>query len=133
MIRILITGKLHDEPQARTSANGNTFAVAKMKADDKGGAWVWVSVIAFGDEAQRLLAMNAGDAVAIGGRAELKAWVDKEGNARPDVSVVADEIATLKGRPRPPKPHQPKAPRKQVSASTDAGIPFDDELPEFVP
>ena len=132
MIRILITGKLHDEPQARTSANGNTFAVAKMKADDKGGAWVWVSVIAFGDEAQRLLAMNAGDAVAIGGRAELKAWVDKEGNARPDVSVVADEIATLKGRP---KPHQPKAPRKQVPASppTDAGIPFDDELPEFVP
>lgn len=133
MIRILITGKLHDEPQARTSANGNTFAVAKMKADDKGGAWVWVSVIAFGDEAQRLLAMNAGDAVAIGGRAELKAWVDKEGNARPDVSVVADEIATLKGRPRPPRPHQPKAPRKQVPASTDAGIPFDDELPEFVP
>ena len=133
MIRILITGKLHDEPQARTSANGNTFAVAKVKADDKGGAWVWVSVIAFGDEAQRLLAMNAGDAVAIGGRAELKAWVDKEGNARPDVSVVADEIATLKGRPRPPRPHQPKAPRKQVSASTDAGIPFDDDLPEFVP
>ena len=134
MIRVLITGKLHDTPQERESANGNTYALAKVKADDKGGAWIWVSVIAFGEEAQRLLAMNAGDAVAIGGRAELKAWVDKEGNARPDVSVVADEIATLKGRPKPQKPRAPRKAR-QVPASppTDAGIPFDDELPEFVP
>jgi len=65
MIRALITGKLHDTPQARTSATGNTFAIAKVKADDKGGAWVWVSVIAFGAEAERLLELKAGDAVSI--------------------------------------------------------------------
>lgn len=28
MIRCLVTGRLHDMPQARTSANGNTFAIA---------------------------------------------------------------------------------------------------------
>ncbi|MBE2293562.1 MAG: single-stranded DNA-binding protein, partial [Phycisphaerales bacterium] len=39
MIRVLITGKLHDTPQERESANGNTYALAKVKADDKGGAW----------------------------------------------------------------------------------------------
>ena len=134
MIRILISGKLHDTPQERESANGNTYALAKVKADDKGGNWVWVSVIAFGAEAERLLEMNAGDTVAIGGRAELKAWVDKEGNARPDVSMVADEIATLRGRPKPQKPRAPrKARQAPASPPTDAGIPFDDELPEFVP
>lgn len=70
MIRCLVTGRLHDTPQARTSATGNTFAIAKLKADDKNGAWVWVSVIAFGQEAERLLTLKQGDAVAIGGRAE---------------------------------------------------------------
>ena len=54
MIRVLLTGKLHDIPQERESANGNTYAVAKVKADDKGGNWIWASIIAFGDEAQRL-------------------------------------------------------------------------------
>ena len=69
MIRCLITGKLHDTPQARTSANGNSFVLAKVKADDKNGAWVWVSVIAFGEESERLLKLKAGDAATgSGGR-----------------------------------------------------------------
>ena len=92
MIRALITGKLHDTPQARTSATGNTFAIAKMKADDKAGAWVWVSVIAFGAESERLLELKAGDAVAIGGRAELSVWQDRDGNHHPGLSLVAAEV-----------------------------------------
>lgn len=30
MIRCLVTGRLHDTPQARTSATGNTFAVCSF-------------------------------------------------------------------------------------------------------
>ena len=129
MIRVLLTGKLHDIPQERESANGNTYAVAKVKADDKGGNWIWASVIAFGVEAERLLLLDAGDAVAISGRAELSVWTDKEGNSRPNLSVLADEVATLKGRPRP---RQPRAPRKiKPQEPPVAGIPFDDALPDF--
>ena len=123
MIRCLITGKLHDTPQARTSATGNTFAIAKVKADDKGGAWVWVSVIAFGAESERLLELKAGDAVSIGGRAELSVWEDRDGNHHPGLSLVADEIATLRGKPKPRAP-KPK-PTREPEAAGD-GVPFDD-------
>ena len=104
MIRVLATGTLYAAAQARTSANGNTFAIGKVKADDKGGAWVWVSVIAFGAEAERLLTLNAGDAVAIGGRAELSVWEDRDGQHHPGLSLVIDELATLRGRPKPRAP-----------------------------
>ena len=129
MIRVLLTGKLHDAPQERESANGNTYAIAKVKADDKGGNWIWASVIAFGVEAERLLLRDAGDAVAISGRAELSVWTDKEGNSRPNLSVLADEVATLKGRPRPRKPRAPWKVKPQEPLVE--GIPFDDELPKF--
>lgn len=44
MIRALVTGRLHDMPQARTSANGNPFSTAKLRADGKDGATVWTSI-----------------------------------------------------------------------------------------
>ena len=74
-------------------------------------------------------AEDAGDAVAISGRAELSVWTDKEGNSRPNLSVLADEVATLKGRPRPRKPRAPWKVKPQEPLVE--GIPFDDELPEF--
>jgi len=128
MIRCLITGKLHDTPQARTSATGNTYAIAKVKADDKSGAWVWVSVIAFGAEAERLLTLKGGDAVSISGRAELSVWEDRDGNHHPGLSLVADEVATLRGKP---KPRSPK-PKQQQPEVAGADIPFDDALPEVM-
>ena len=36
MIRALVTGTLHNDPQARTSQNGNPFTTAKIKADKPG-------------------------------------------------------------------------------------------------
>lgn len=82
MIRCLASGRLHDAPQARTSATGNTFAVCKVKADDKNGAWTWVSVIAFGQEAERLAPLKAGAAVSVSGRAKLSAWLNKGGKPK---------------------------------------------------
>ena len=54
MIRCLVTGRLHDMPQARTSQSGNPFTTAKLRADSKDGATVWCSIIAFGELAERL-------------------------------------------------------------------------------
>lgn len=128
MIRVLISGKLHDAPQQRESAKGTAYAVCKVKADDKNGAWVWVSVIAFGQEAERLLSLKAGDAVAIGGRAELSVWEDKDGNHHPGLSVVADEVATLRGRPKPKPDTAPTRQSRHQAAPVQEGTPFDDEL-----
>ena len=129
MIRALITGSLHADPQARASANGNAFTLCKVKADDKAGAWVWVSAIAFGDAAERLLQLKAGDSVSLSGRAELSTWTDKDGTAHPGLSLVADEVAALRAKPKPRAEGQRRTSRRDrqpAPAGADGGTPFDD-------
>ena len=60
MIRALITGSLYGPPQARTSHAGKPFTTAKVRADGKDGAVVWCSVIAFGEQADRLMTLGDG-------------------------------------------------------------------------
>lgn len=146
MIRCLISGTLHDQPQSRTSQNGNAFAVCKVKADDKNGAWVWVSAIAFGEAAERLLPLKAGDAVSLSGRAELGTWQDKDGNAHPSLSLVADEVAALRAKPKPASetganwPQTRRAPRRSAPPgrapqpeTAGEGVPFDDIADGWTP
>ena len=140
MIRALVSGTLHADPQARTSQNGNAFAICKVKADDKAGAWVWVSAIAFNEAAERLLQLKAGDSVSLSGRAELSTWTDKDGTAHPGLSLVADEVAALRAKPKPkaegqrPPGRNPKPGREPqpAAAGADGGTPFDD-LDEWQP
>ena len=125
MIRALVTGRLHDTPQARTSANGNPFSTAKLRADGKDGATVWTSIIAFGELAERLATLPAGAALSVSGRAEVNAWLDKSGEPRAGLSVVVEELATLRGKPRPPsESRQPS--RRPARQPEPAGVPFDD-------
>jgi single-stranded DNA-binding protein len=117
MIRALLTGTLHTAPQARISQTGKPFTTGKLKADATDSGMVWVSLIAFGETAERLATLKAGQTVAVTGRTKLSAWLDKAGEPQAGLDVVVDELATLKARPRP-KPDTPPAP---------AG--FDDALP----
>ena len=144
MIRALVSGTLHDQPQSRISQNGNAFALCKVKADDKAGAWIWVSAIAFGDAAERLLQLKAGDSVSIAGRAELGTWQDKDGNAHPSLSLVADEVAALRVKPKlaaEAETHQRQTrrqPRRNPPSSRQpqpegAGVPFDDIADGWTP
>lgn len=103
MIRALITGSLYGAPQARTSQAGKQFVTAKIRADGKNGESVWCSVIAFGDLADRLLTLGDGAALSISGKAEINGWLDKQGEPKAGISLVADDVATLKGKPRPPQ------------------------------
>ena len=118
MIRALCSGTLHSDPVSRTSANGNAFVTAKLRADDKNGNTIWCSIIAFGDVGERLAALRAGAALSVSGRCELSAWLSRDGEAKAGLSIVADEIVTLRGQPKS-KPSTHKA--------VDA-IPFDDDL-----
>ena len=60
MIRALVTGSLYGPPQARTSQAGKQYVTAKVRADGKDGAVVWCSVIAFGEQADRLMTLGDG-------------------------------------------------------------------------
>lgn len=143
MIRALVTGSLYGQPQARTSQAGKPFTTAKVKADGKDGAVVWCSIIAFGELADRLMTLGANAAVAVSGKAEVSGWLDKQGEPKAGLSLVVDEIATLKGKPRPPQgagsdapsrprgDSQPRPPRAQRQP-VGAGAGFDDDLPDFM-
>lgn len=141
MIRALITGTLYGEPQARTSQAGKPFTTAKVKADGKDGATVWCSLVAFGELADRLATLPANAALSVSGRVEVSAWLDKQGEPKAGLSIVVDDLATLKAKPRPPQgtgdapngrqgegshPRPQRPPRAPVAAG------FDDDLPEFM-
>ena len=142
MIRALITGTLYGNPQTRTSQAGKSYVTAKVRADGKDGASVWCSVIAFGEIADRLMALADGAALSISGRAEVNAWLDKQGEPKAGLSLVADEMATLKGgKPRPVEvqgqertgQYPPRPPRRTPRpAPVATGPDFNDELPDFM-
>lgn len=141
MIRALVTGSLYGDPQTRTSQAGKPYVTAKVRADSKDGASVWCSIIAFGEIADRLMALGNGAALSVSGKAEINGWLDKQGEPKAGLSLVADEVVTLKGKPRPPQgagdarqgrqgedaTPRPQRPTRQPVA---AGAGFDDELPD---
>jgi len=120
MIRTLLTGQLYGDPQARTSKSGSQFATAKVRADGKDGTVLWISIVAFNEVADRLLTLKANNAVALSGKLEVSAYTDKQGQPAAGLSVVCDELATLKAKPRP---------KPAPSAPVVAG--FNDDLPDW--
>ena len=96
MIDALIQGKIHGTPTQRTGKSGKPFALAKMRVPTTEGESVFVSVIAFDDgPVAALLALKEGDSVAVTGSLKVGTWLDKEGNHRPALDVVAQQVMTL--------------------------------------
>lgn len=137
MIRAIVSGVLYDAPKVHTGKSGKPFATGKVRADGKDGASVWCSLIAFGEQGERLASLPAGAALSVSGRAEVSAWSDKSGEPKAGLSLVVEELATLKAKPKPQDGGVPpqRAPRPRPSrepATAGAGVPFDD-LDEWQP
>ncbi|MBP8296777.1 MAG: single-stranded DNA-binding protein [Burkholderiales bacterium] len=91
-LNILALGTLTAAPMDRTSNSGKPFATATLRTATDEGA-VIVSVVAFSDSARgALLALGAGDAVTVTGRAKLTQWAGRDGETRSGLSVVADAV-----------------------------------------
>lgn len=89
MIDALIGGKLHGKPTQRTGPSGKPFVTCKVRVVTEAEALL-VSVITF-DQAtgSALLALDDGDSVALSGSLTPKAWMDKNGEAKPGLDLVA--------------------------------------------
>jgi single-stranded DNA-binding protein len=128
VIEGLIAGKLYGRPEQRTGRSGRPFTVAKVRAAAGDGEAVFVNVVCFSESAQAaLLALGDGDAVALAGTLTPKAWVDREGQARPALDLVAAQVLTTYGLKRKreavssaSKPQQPE-PGRQPPAGDDFG------------
>lgn len=117
MIRALVTGVLHEPPVARVGKSGKPFVTAKLKADSNEGL-VWCSLIAFGAEAEALAEQRANAALSVAGRVTPNAWLDKAGEPKAGLSLVVDQVAALRTRPKP-----------KLAQAASPG--FDDDLPDL--
>lgn len=94
---ILALGRLVQPATAGTSKNGKPYARARMSVATADGESTLLSLIAFKPDAcTALLALGAGDSLAVAGRAKLSAWVDKtSGEPRAGADVVVEAVLTV--------------------------------------
>jgi hypothetical protein len=96
MIDALVAGRLYGKATEREAKNGSPFAVCKIRVATAGGdGCMFVSVITFSPSAiSALLALTDGDSVALAGELTPKCWIDKNGEARPALDLVAHAAVT---------------------------------------
>lgn len=95
MIDGLVMGRIHGQPAERASKTGRPYAIAKVRAAAGDGETLFVNVIAFDDApVAALLGLGDGDSVALSGSLTPKVWVDREGQSRPSLDMVAHQVLT---------------------------------------
>ncbi|WP_250464228.1 single-stranded DNA-binding protein [Caballeronia sp. GAFFF2] len=94
MIDALVGGKLYKQAEARRSQNGNTYVLAKVRAADGDGESMFISVIAFDQQAQdALLALADGDSVSLAGPLKIGTYTGRDGT-KASVSMTAQRVLT---------------------------------------
>lgn len=122
MIEALIAGKLFGKPERRTSRSGKSFVSTKVRVPSGEDA-VFVGVVVFSDSVQTaLLALDDGEAVALAGTLSAKARTDREGNARPNLDLIANQLLTVhhaKRKREATQQHRGDAPARPRHAPDD--------------
>jgi single-stranded DNA-binding protein len=91
-LHLLATGTLVADPIRRTGARGD-FATALMRVATEDGA-ILVSMIAFGEVAETLLAHRAGATLSVAGRAKLSIWTGRDGRENHGLALVGEQVAS---------------------------------------
>jgi single-stranded DNA-binding protein len=120
-IDALISGKLHGQPQQRTSKNGNSFTTAKVRVPT-GDESTFCNVIAFSETAQAaLLALDSGEAVALAGSLKVGIWQANDGTHKPSLDLTASQVLTTYSIAKKRKASQPdQDDRQHDQRPTDA-------------
>lgn len=109
MIDALIAGRLRGVPTFRTASNGTPFASFRLAANDRNGASVLCSCIAFSATAYATVqALNDGDSVAVSGEATFKTWEGSDGTPRHGLDVLVHGVLTAYHVGRKRKASEPK-------------------------
>jgi single-strand DNA-binding protein len=103
---VTVVGNLVDDPELRSSANGNAvanFRVAVTQRVQDGGAWrdgetSFFRVAAWREQATHLAdSLRKGDRVMVLGRLQQRSWETPDGERRSVAEIEADEVgASLK-------------------------------------
>ena len=95
-IDALLQGRLVNQPTQRTSKNGNPFTVCRIRGAGAGNGEsdsLLVNVIAFAEPAQAaLLALDAGEAVALAGSLKVGIWQANDGTHKPGLDMTVGAV-----------------------------------------
>ncbi len=132
-IEALILAKLHNKPEARAAKNGKPFVTCKVRAAVADAESVFINAVAFSESAcAALLALDAGDSLALAGTLRVSAWTGSDGTARPNIDLVVGQVLTpyalakkRKAAAQADEPRQPASAQPRQAAGEDFGAAGD--------
>ena len=96
----LISGRLQRDPERKVAKSGKPFVTAVLREGD-GEAVNWWNVLTFSESAaDELMALKAGDALAVSGSFRTEIYNSKGGEQRISFTLFADRIITAKRQKR---------------------------------
>ena len=144
MIQASLYGRLGRDPKAATTKTGKPMTSASLAVDvgrDPGEETLWVSLLAFGVQADILERAQKGDMVAVMGRLTRGRYTAADGTERESWSLLVDAMHSSRTiRPGNRRPESENVPRTggesrgypEYSAPDGAAgeaVPFDDDIP----
>ena len=137
--QIAAYGRLVADPQLKTTSKGTQMAMASMavslpcsQADD-GTATMWLSVLAFGRQADALAKHQKGELVSVAGNMQVSQWTGQNGETRQGWQVIADSVISARTvRPGGKKGQQSQATDALNRAKQQTGQhddPYGDNIP----
>ncbi|HBP8128766.1 TPA: single-stranded DNA-binding protein [Escherichia coli] len=95
-------GRLVDDPQVKQTSKGTPMTLARMavslpcsQAQD-GQATLWLSVMAFGKQADFLAKHQKGDVASVSGTMQVSQWTGQNGETRQGWQVIADSVISAR-------------------------------------
>lgn len=133
-------GRLVADPQAKTTHSGTPMSFARLAVtvpchtSESGETTLWLSVVAFGRQADALSKHRKGELISVSGTMQSSLWTGKDGETHQDWQVVADSVISARTvRPGGRKGQQGQATdalnRAKEQAHEDQTPLFDDEVP----
>ncbi|EKI5923119.1 single-stranded DNA-binding protein [Escherichia coli] len=100
--QIAAYGRLVDDPQVKQTSKGTPMTLARMavslpcsQAQD-GQATLWLSVLAFGKQADQLAGHEKGNVISVSGTMQIRQWTGQNGETRQGYQVIADSVISAK-------------------------------------
>ncbi|EGO8354973.1 single-stranded DNA-binding protein [Escherichia coli] len=131
-------GRLVDDPQVKQTSKGTPMTLARMavslpcsQAQD-GQATLWLSVIAFGKQADFLAKHQKGDLISVSGAMQVSQWTGQNGETRQGWQIIADSVISARtARPGGKKGQQGQTTDALNRAKQQAGNddPYGDNIP----
>ncbi|MCZ8551216.1 single-stranded DNA-binding protein [Escherichia albertii] len=100
--QIAAYGRLVDDPQVKQTSKGTPMTLARVavslpcsQAQD-GQATLWLSVLAFGKQADQLAGHEKGNVISLSGVMQVSQWTGQNGETRQGYQVIADSVISAK-------------------------------------